>query len=327
VTDRSVLPSLTALRALEAAVRHGSFTRAAAELGVTHGAVSKHVRQLELSLGLELFARSGKVIEPTPTGRRIGAELSPLFDALARVVMDVRRGPERASLRLSVEPSLAAVWLAPRLGRFRERTPNLEIAVDSTPAMADIAAGPIDLALRFFEAPPVEPPAGCVLTHFLDLHSFPAASPEVAERLSKPASAREIAASPLIYEGGRDGWRRWFQAAGHQPRREMGGLIVNDWTLAVLAAEKGQGVLLIDAALCVDALRAGRLTPLSPLSISAGGYWFVTPATRPTRAPGRDFMDWALAELRASADHLPPLGVRPQDTPGQDRGQPGRHQA
>lgn len=102
------LPSLIALRAVEAAVRRASFTAAADELGVTHGAVSRHVRSLELTLGVELFERTPRRVVPTYTGRMLGADLTPLFAGIAEAVDNVRRRPERLSLRLSVGPTFAS---------------------------------------------------------------------------------------------------------------------------------------------------------------------------------------------------------------------------
>ena len=112
------LPSLNALKAFEAAQRTGSFTDAAAELFVTHAAISRHIRDLEDWLGTQLFLRTGRGVLATDAGQRFGAKLTPLFDALAEATREAAAVGDVRLLKVSVEPSIASRWLVPRLGRF-----------------------------------------------------------------------------------------------------------------------------------------------------------------------------------------------------------------
>ncbi|MBP5858059.1 LysR family transcriptional regulator [Marivibrio halodurans] len=298
---RRALPSLPALRALEAAVRLRGFSSAADELGVTHGAVSRHVRQLEQVLGVELFRRDPGRAVPTWTGEQLGAALTGPFEAMADAVEAVRRGPERRSLRLSVDPAFATLWLLPRLADFRREAGEAEISIDSSTHLADVAAGPIDVAIRYrVEAnPPV--PEGCLQERLFALELFPAAAPALAARLGSAPDPAVIARLPLIHEDSRDPWRRWLTRAGVAPPSD-GGLMVNDAAHAEMAAEQEAGIVLADPIISVRALESGRLVPLSDRRVTIGGYWLVTPAARALAAPARGFVRWLRATLTQGAD-------------------------
>src|SRR4029079_12829971 len=124
------LPSLNALKAFEAASRHESFTEAAAELFVTHAAISRHIRELEEWLGTELFSRTGRGVALTDAGRRFGNRLTPLFDNMAEATREAAAQGTVRTLNVSVEPSIASRWLVPRLGRFNELHPDIELNID-----------------------------------------------------------------------------------------------------------------------------------------------------------------------------------------------------
>lgn len=178
----------------------------------------------------------------------------------------------------------------------------MEIDIDSTTHLADVAAGPIDLAVRYFEAATPEAPPGCALSLLFRMQAFPAAAPDVAAGLTGGrggAEPADIARLPLIHEDGREAWRAWFNAAGLPPPAARAGLLVNDLAHGVIAAEQGAGVVLVDNVLGEDALAAGRLVALSALSIPIGGYWLVRPSARPASRPARAFAAWIAARLAA----------------------------
>src|SRR6476661_224329 len=141
------LPSLPALRVFEAAARHESFTRAADELSVTQAAVSHQVRALEEQLRLRLFERSTRRLDLTPAGRRLLPRLSHAFRLIEAAVEELRRG-ERV-LTVTTVHSFGAVWLAPRLGRFMERHPRLEVQVRYSTALADFERDGVDVGIRW----------------------------------------------------------------------------------------------------------------------------------------------------------------------------------
>ena len=132
------LPSLNALKAFETAARHESFSDGAAELFVTHAAVSRHIRDLEDYLGTELFTRTGRGVTLTEAGRRFGQQLTPLFDRLAEASREAAAVGQARSLKVSLEPAIASRWLVGRLGKFNESSPYYEAALKASPGDPEI---------------------------------------------------------------------------------------------------------------------------------------------------------------------------------------------
>ena len=144
------LPSLTALRAFEAAARHGSFTFAAEELCISQTAISHHVRALESELGVTLFVRKTRRVELTNDGRAwadaLGDVFSRLYAANRRLRPTTMR--RRSVVTVSVIPSFASRWFVPRLGRFLERYPDVDVRVSSSGDLVDFTE-PSDVAVDF----------------------------------------------------------------------------------------------------------------------------------------------------------------------------------
>ena len=143
------LPSLNALKAFEAAARLESFTEAAAELFVTHAAISRHVRDLEEWLGTQLFIRTGRGVDLTEAGRRFATRLTPLFDQIADATREAAAVGEVRELKVTVEPAIASRWLVPRLGRFNDLHPDIELSIDPTTELADFRFGNVDVGIRY----------------------------------------------------------------------------------------------------------------------------------------------------------------------------------
>src|SRR5262245_9328484 len=145
------LPSLNALLAFEAAARHGSFTRAAAELGVTQTAISHQVRALEHDLGVALFRRSPQRIHLTPEGQAWATELSVVFARLREANRRLRapRGSARDVVSVSIIPSFGARWLVPRLGRFLHEHRDVEVRISASERLVDFSVEAVDLGIRY----------------------------------------------------------------------------------------------------------------------------------------------------------------------------------
>src|SRR6476659_7219784 len=186
------LPPLSALRPFEAAARLESFSRAAEELHLTHGAISRQVRALEEHVGTELFTRHGKRVTLTAPGRafaeRVRAALHEI--QVASEAVGSRRRDNR--LTVSVLPSFASRWLMPRLIRFMEAHPDIEVSVMATTALANFTTDEVDIGIRFGRGP--YPPLVC--EPFLDDEWFPVASPKV----KAPRHPRELLHMRLIRE-------------------------------------------------------------------------------------------------------------------------------
>ncbi|MGF7006762.1 DNA-binding transcriptional LysR family regulator [Aminobacter sp. BE322] len=145
---RGRLP-LTALRSFEAAGRHLSFSRAAEELFVTQAAVSRQIRELEAFLNQPLFIRHHRRVELTDAGHKLLRQLVKSFDDIDQRLGELITRPEQAVVTVSAEPSLGASWLVPRLNRFRDLRPGIDVSLDVDPRLVEFRSGQAELALRF----------------------------------------------------------------------------------------------------------------------------------------------------------------------------------
>ena len=143
------LPPLSALRAFEAAARHRSFSRAADELNLTHGAVSRAVRQLEDTLGVDLFVRSTRLVKPTEAAEAYAREVRELLDRLAAATKRVAGDHASNVLNVSTLDSFAARWLLPRLHRFRAAHPDIDLRLSASEWMVDFINDDFHLAIRY----------------------------------------------------------------------------------------------------------------------------------------------------------------------------------
>jgi LysR family glycine cleavage system transcriptional activator len=210
------LPPLSSLRPFEAAARLESFTRAAEELALTHGAVSHQVRALEEYVGAPLFSRHGKRVALTPAGRAFAERVRGALDEIAQAAEQLRtRRDDR--LTVSVLPSFASRWLMPRLIRFMDAHPKIEVNVIASTALANFRDDEIDVAIRFGGGP--WPPHVCEV--FLEDEYFPVASPKLNGG-KLPKTPRDLLATRIIRED-RDYWKFWFDAGGRADRGGEGG--------------------------------------------------------------------------------------------------------
>ena len=289
----SRLPPLSALRPFEAAARLESFSRAADELHLTHGAVSHQVRALEEHLGTQLFARHGRRVTITPVGRELAERVRAALDAIAQAAEAARPVRRDSRLAVSVLPSFASRWLLPRLARFMDAHPELEVSVESTTALTDFARDPVDVAIRMGRGgwP------GVVAEEFLRDEYFPVTSPHLdGGRL--PKAPRDLLELRLFKED-RDYWAEWFAAAGIAGGgATVGGPIFNDSSLSIQAAIRGEGVALARRSLVGDELSRGTLKRLFTLAVpSRESYWFVGTPETASSARVKAFRDWVKAEL------------------------------
>ena len=268
------LPPLQALRAFDAAARHLNYSRAAEELGLTHGAISHHVARLEQDLGIRLFVRDGQRMILTDAGQVLVLDvrqgLKLLADAFAAACTRPRRDDPRRTLNVSVLPSLAARWLVPRLAHFQARHPDIEIAIRPTATLATLdARDGIDLAIRY--GPGRWP--GLRATRLMPSTIFPVCSPAFLDR-HKLTEPRDLLGAPLL-RSPRQKWRPWFIAAGVDVPEPTQGPIYDDSALVLQAAAANQGVALARAVLAEDDLAAHRLTRLFDIAIEDDYAWFL----------------------------------------------------
>jgi len=288
------LPSLAALRVFEAAARLGSISAAATELHVTHSAVSQQIKGLEDSLGLRLFGRSGRNVVLTSAGRELALGTNEALCAIARTTHLVRQRANPNRLTVTTLPSFAACWLTPRIGRFIELEPDVEINLISTCALLDFTRDGVDAAIRWTE----EPDDTLDATLLMRDEMLVVASPEYLQ--THPLKTPSDLASCALLRAEDESWIPWFTRAGLDWQESSKGLFFNDSSLALRWAENGRGVVLTRRSLADESLRNGTL--VQPFDITVPDeriYWFVTPkGVEPTPLLQR-FRQWIFCEVKA----------------------------
>ncbi|MDF2599098.1 MAG: LysR family transcriptional regulator [Methylobacterium brachiatum] len=286
------LPPLNALKAFEAAARHASFTRAAEELRVTHGAVSRHVQMLEGWLGVPLFERHNRRVVLTEAGRSYAAEIGAALD---RVALATARQVERGRPRLLHVNALATFtlrWLIPRLSGFQVAHPAIEVRLTTSNVPLANLADPFDVAIR--GGPQTRP--GHVAQPFLTERRIPVCSPALLQRLplQEPEQLRHhtllhAATLPEV-------WPHWLRAAGVPDLVPQASVTLEHFYLTLQAALDGLGVAMGPERLIADDLAAGRLTrPFAGPSLPARSYYTYVPEARAEDPTVRAFCAWLTA--------------------------------
>jgi LysR family transcriptional regulator, glycine cleavage system transcriptional activator len=284
------LPSLNALKAFEAAARNEGFSEAAAELFVSHAAISRHIKELEEYLGTQLFIRTGRGVQLTEPGLRFGAQLTPLFDQLAEAAREAAAVGDVRQLNVSVEPAIASRWLVGRLGRFNALHPDIELNIDPTSRMVDFYADDVELGIRYGLGGWEDVEA----TKLSDVVIFPVCAPKLASAAMVPTDLSEF---NLLHEDRKQWWAEWLTAAGVQGVEDWRGTTFQNH-LALEAAEAAQGFALGDQILCTDSLIEGWLKrPFQFDMKDHGSYWVVRKKGSRESVPARAFREWLLGEI------------------------------
>ena len=284
------LPPLNALRAFEAAGRHQSFSRAAEELGVSHSSISRHVRGLEDRLGVQLFRDLPRGLALTDYGAAYLAQVSPALDAIAYATEGLVEVPQ-GTVWVNSETLFAAKFLVPRLGDFYAQHPEVEIRLEASRQLADVARYETDLAIRFVR-PGGQYPSSELLSD-APLHPY-AMTGMVELPLRSP---RALLRHPLRRDRTSGSWEHWFELAGGVAPEEVPEL---GWRMSshleVEAALVGQGVLLISDEVVSNDVAAGRLERLSEVGFREGGYHLLHGEGVLRRKAVRVFRDWLMAQ-------------------------------
>lgn len=295
---RGRLP-LTALRSFEAAGRHASVSRAADELHVSQAAVSRQIRELEILVGRSLFHRNHRQVVLTDTGRHLLDQLTPSFDAIDLRLSEIIEKPAQQVVTVSVEPSLAAAWLVPRLSQFNTLRPDIDIAIDASATVVDFRGHTVDLAIRHSITARSWPRTQA--RHLADCTEMPLLAPSLLAAGSPIRTPSDLLRYPLLHVDNRDGWSEWFKAAGAdvEPQR---GPIFPDAALSAQSAVLGHGVALGCWLLSGPDLRAGRLVAPFDIAVPCGAYWLVAPDFARLSEAADAFSQWLVDELRREAD-------------------------
>jgi DNA-binding transcriptional LysR family regulator len=250
------LPSLVALRSFEAAARHRSVTRAAGELSVTPGAVSRGVRALEEELGTALFTRGASGLALTPAGEALFAAARDGLDRIAAGVVAMRHAAPRRRLRIGAYTLFASRWLIPRWNRLRERHPELEIDLQTSADPLELVPGAFDAVIAVADS---RPRPGLAMLPLVPIEMVPVCAPALAR------DGFDWRGQRLLHSRQRpDDWARWLSAAGITGLDPNAGPRFESIALALDAAAEGLGVALAIRALVGQDLAAGRVVVPHP---------------------------------------------------------------
>jgi len=307
------IPPLAALRAFEAAARHLSFTRAAAELHVTQTAISHQIRALEELLGVKLFRRLPRGLVLTDEAQRYLPAVRDAFDRIDAATEQLAAVSASGALTVSVVPSFAAKWLVPRLGRFRVARPDVDLRISTSSHLVDFAREDVDLGIRMgrgnYPALRVDRLFGEVL--------MPVCAPALLAGTHPLRQPGDLRHQVLLHEDDYTGWQLWLELAGVAGVEARRGPIFTDGAIVVQAAAEGQGVALARLALAAGDIAAGRL--VRPFAVSMPydlAYYLVCPRATAERPRIAAVRAWLLEEAAAYGRELGELAMPPPGAPG-----------
>lgn len=291
---RRKIPSLQALACFEAAARHQSYTRAAQELALTQGAVSRQLTSLEDFVGVALFKRTRHGVTLTERGRDYAAQVAIRLQALEQDTLDVMSTQGRGSvLHLAAVPTFATRWLIPRLPGLKKVQPELTVHIETRTRPFMFADTPFDCALFAGTPEQVSQWAGTQATKLLDEVVLPVCHPDLlhGETSGSPEALAEL---PLLQQSTRpDAWRQWFEAQGVAAPQALSGARFELFSMTVAAAVHGMGLALAPRLLITQELARGELVVACdrPLA-NQRAYYLVRPEGRDHPTATRIFLDW-----------------------------------
>ena len=291
------LPSLRALRAFEASVRCGGFALAAAQLRLTPSAVSHQIKLLEEELGVTLFYRRHRKVEPTAAGRRYFVEVEAAFERIARATSQVRSAA-RELLAVHAAPSFATLWLMPRLKQFYAAHPEIDVRVSATAEFIDLAASSFDVAIQYGTRPG-SPLQAFTLT---GEHVTPMASPALVDGPAPLRAPNDLGEHLLIHsENCLVPWSDWLREHHPAPLDLSRGPHFDRSYMSIAVAVEGLGVCLESTLLAQRDLALGRLVaPFADRVVPVAGHHVVVHRAKADQQKIRTFIDWITRETAAS---------------------------
>lgn len=291
---RRLLPSAGSLIVFEAAGRLESFTAAAGELGMSQAAVSYAIRGLEARLGVALFQRGHRKVALTEAGQRFFADVSLGLSHIRRSAEDLRQRAAGGHVTLSASTAFASFWMMPRLQKFRDELPGIDLRIQTADRDLDIVAEGIPLGIRGGD--PRDWPAYATLP-LAEERIFPVAGATYVARFGLPRDAAELASHRLIHleEPFREAanWDDWFRSAGLSVAIAGTGLRINDYALVIQAVIEGQGIAIGWQHLVERLIASGLLVPVTGHVMTTGkGFHVVWPREGTLTDDARRVRDW-----------------------------------
>lgn len=272
--DRIGIPPLDGVRTFVAVCRRMSITGAAANLFLTQSAVSRQIQQLEQALGVKLFTRGHRRLSLTPAGQEFLDLAGPFAAQASRFCAKHRDRPSR-TVTITATIGVTGLWLLPRIGRFQEAHPSIDIRVAANNRLVDLAAEQVDLAIRYCRA--TDAPAGAA--RLFGERIVPVANSGFVEHLS--TNPESLLGCTLLEFDDREkpwlSWPQWLDALGLGGRRPKGYLQINQYDQVIEAAQHGQGIALGRLPLIQALVDSGRLVAIPGCSPEESdfAYWLI----------------------------------------------------
>ena len=291
------------LRAFDVAARNLNLSAAAAELNVTHAAVSRQVKQLEQRLGVKLFERLPRGLKLTAHGALLAEGTRDAFDRLASAIEDVSVPQVRRKLTISTFASLAARWLMPRVGGFAALFPDVDLQVITSTRLVDFAREDVDIAIRFGGG------------RYPGLHVVPlfkpqeivVCSPALLKRGPPIKKYEDLKHHTLLHDDSHRSWTRWLEAVGAKSVNPRRGIICGDRNAMLQAALEGQGVALASQIFAANDLARGRLVKVFDVEVASPFAIYGVCLPRRLNDPiVSGALDWLAREAQQSGDAYPP---------------------
>lgn len=298
---KDAMPPFLSLRVFEAAARSGSFARAADELGISAGAVSQHIRAIEEFAGQPLFRRLGRGVELTQAGQAAFAHASAALEEMLHAGRAMRAAMRGRRISLSTAPSFASKWLIPRLSKFQELYPDVEVRLSADMTLTDFSGSDMDIAIRYgpggYE--------GLYSERLMTESVIVVCSPRLLEAHGELKTPADLTSVPLIHDDSpeRDpscpSWAMWFAARNLRRADAERGLRFNQSSLAIEAAVGGKGVALAKRQLALRDIADGHLVaPLREADAPVNfAYWLVWPRGRRFEPAQTAFLEWLRGQV------------------------------
>lgn len=300
VVDREpVLPSTQALRTLVLAAQYRSFSRAAEELGITQGGVSRAVKSVETMTGRRLFERGPRGLELTEAGRLYIDQVRGLLAELGAATVRLSSyDPRTIPLHVATLPSLGTLWLAPRIPRFLALHPNVALTVTANIGVVDFTQTTVDCVIHYgSEAWPTGARSEVLMEESLKPYCSPAILPPGAS-----VGPETVTQLPLIHHTHRpSAWPDWMRQVGIQHPDPNAGCRFEQYQMGIRAAVAGLGAMLMPPLLVADEVEAGKLLALHDRPVpSAWHYHFVYPEAKRANPALQRFRGWLRREAQKS---------------------------
>jgi LysR family glycine cleavage system transcriptional activator len=297
------LPSLNAIRAFEVAARNRSFSRAANELHVTQGAISRHIKTLEQTLNCQLFLRHPQGVELTDAGEQLLPDLTASFERITRAIRQVAVSDKE--LKIISAPTLAIRWLMPYLQQYQEENPDIRISTSWFKSSYDeFYEGGFDIGIDNVSSAEGGRPDGLESFYLKSESLTPVCSPEYLKSIPTITQPHDLADLTIIHSSlNRWDWTLWFKSTGVAISDVKKERVFDTEEMAIRAAITGMGIAVVDINLVQSELNDGRLVAPVDIVVREGtGYYLFTKHGRFQERKIQTFIDWIVKKAQSEEE-------------------------